>query len=215
MKLIPKYLSYAALLIVFGSVFSACSISTNQPQTANTNSANTANSAEVSKSSGDSAIANKLSENKTESSNSAPNSSATPDKAEGQKVIDKYIAGVAKVSDGEEYKEARKLFYGDIDGDGDEDAVAQFTVEGMGGGNNYSFELAVFKNDNGKLTAITDEVVGGKLNRNVELKRIEKGVIYLDTKEYAEDDGACCPSIEGKTSYVLEGKKLVEKKQPK
>jgi len=204
-----------AFLILFGLSFSGCNVSINPPQTVNTNSTNAANSAEVSKSSGESTIANKLSENKTENTNSAPISAATPDKTEGQKIIDKYIAGVAKVSDGEEYKEARKVLYGDIDGDGDEDAVAQFTVEGMGGGNNYSFELAVFKNDGGKLTAITDEVVGGKLNRNVELKRIEKGVIYLDTKEYAEDDGACCPSIEGKTSYIVQGKKLIEKKLSK
>lgn len=215
MRMITRGFNCFAFLILFGLSFSGCNVSINPPQTANTNSGNATNSAEVSKTSGDSTIANKLSENKTETSNSAPSSAATPDKTEGQKVIDKYIAGVAKVSDGEEYKDARKVLYGDIDGDGDEDAVAQFTVEGMGGGNNYSFELAVFKNDGGKLTAVTDEVVGGKLNRNVELKRIEKGVIYLDTKEYAEDDGACCPSIEGKTSYVLQGKKLVEKKLSK
>lgn len=215
MRMITRGFNCFAFLILFALSFSGCNVSINPPQTANTNTANATNSAEVSKSSGDSVIANKLSENKTENTNSSPSSAATPDKVEGQKVIDKYIAGVAKVSDGEEYKEARKILYGDIDGDGDEDAVAQFTVEGMGGGNNYSFELAVFKNDSGKLTAVTDEVVGGKLNRNVELKRIEKGVIYLDTKEYAEDDGACCPSIEGKTSYILQGKKLVEKKQPK
>lgn len=204
-----------AFLILFGLSFSGCNVSINPPQTANANSANAANSAEVSKSSGDSTIANKLSENKSETSDPAPISSATPDKTEGQKVIDKYIAGVAKVSDGEEYKEARKVLYGDTDGDGDEDAVAQFTVEGMGGGNNYIFYLAVFKNDGGKLTAVTDEAAGGKLSRGIELTKIEKGVIYLDTKEYDEDDGSCCPSIEGKTTYVLQGKKLVEKKQPK
>jgi len=215
MKVITRGFSCFAFLFIFGLSFSGCSVSINSPQTANTNSVNAANSTEVSKTSGDSAIANKLSENKTETSNSAPQTSATPDKIEGQKVIDKYIAGVAKVSDASEYKEARKILYGDIDGDGDEDAIVQFTIEGMGGGNNYGFSLAAFKNDDGKLTAITDEVVGGKMNREVELKRIEKGVIYLDTKEYAENDGACCPSIAGKTSFVLEGKKLVEKKQPK
>lgn len=215
MRVITRGFSYFAFLFILGLVFSGCSVSINSPQTANTNSVNAANSTEVSKTSGDSAIANKLSENKNEVSNSAPQTSATPDKIEGQKVIDKYIAGVAKVSDASEYKEARKILYGDIDGDGDDDAIVQFTIEGMGGGNNYGFSLAAFKNDDGKLTAITDEVVGGKMNREVELKRIEKGVIYLDTKEYAENDGACCPSIEGKTSFVLEGKKLVEKKQPK
>ncbi len=138
--------------------------------------------------------------------------SATPDKAQRQQTIDKYIAGVAKVSDAEEYKEARKILYGDLDGDGDEDAAAQFTIEGMGGGNNYGFYLAVFRNENGKFTAVTDEVIGGKLNRNVEFTKIENGKMYFDTKGYGKDDGACCPSIAGKTSFVLEGNKIVEKK---
>ena len=119
---------------------------------------------------------------------------------------------MAKVSDAEEYKEARKILDGDLDGDGDEDTAVQFTIEGMGGGNMFSFYLAVFRNDNGKFTAVTDEVIGGKLNRNVEFTKIENGTMYFDTKNYADGDGACCPSIAGKTSYILEGNKLVEKK---
>ena len=138
--------------------------------------------------------------------------SATPDKEQRQKTIDKYIAGVAKVSDAEEYKEARKILYGDLDGDGDEDAAAQFTIEGMGGGNMYNFYLAVFKNENGKFTAVTDEPIGGKLNRDVEFTKIENGKMFFDTKGYGKDDGACCPSIAGKTSFVLEGNKIVEVK---
>lgn len=137
----------------------------------------------------------------------------TPDKADGTKTIDRYIAGVAKVSDASEYKAARKILYGDLDGDGDEDAAVQFTIEGMGGGNNYGFYLAVFKNENGKLTAVTDEVIGGKLNRDVTLTKIEDGKIRFDTKDYDDDDGACCPSIEGKTTYILVNNKLKEVKK--
>ena len=143
---------------------------------------------------------------------SEPVSTQLIDKTQSEQVIDRYIKGVAKVSDAAEYEEARKIIYGDLDGDGDEDAAAQFTIEGMGGGNNYGFWLAVFKNDNGKFTGITDEVIGGKMNRNVSLTKIEDGKIHLDTTEYDKDDGACCPSIEGKTSYILQGNKLVEKK---
>lgn len=215
MKIITRGFNCFAFLFLVCLSFSGCNISINPPQNANANSNSASNSAEVSKAANESAIANKLSENKTETANSAPQSSATPDKADGEKVIDKYIAGVAKVSDAGEYKEARKVLYSDIDGDGDDDAVVQFTIEGMGGSNNYSFELGVFRNDGGKLKAVTDEVVGGKLFRDVELKKVEKGVIYLDTKEYAPDDGACCPSIAGKTTFVLQGNKLVEKKPAK
>ena len=156
--------------------------------------------------------ANSVINNETVNAQTNTQTSATPDKEQKRKAIDQYIAGVAKVSDAEEYKEARKVLDGDLDGDGDEDTAVQFTIEGMGGGNNYGFYLAVFRNDNGKFTAVTDEVIGGKLNRNVEFTKIENGTMYFDTKNYAADDGACCPSIAGKTTYVLEENKLVEKK---
>lgn len=134
----------------------------------------------------------------------------TPDKTDGQKTINRYIAGVARTSGASEYKEARKIVYGDIDGDGDADAAVQFTIEGAGGGNMYTFYLAVFRNENGKLKVVTDDAVGGKLNRNVTLQQIKAQKIYLDTEEYAENDGACCPSIKGKAVYVLKNNKLAE-----
>lgn len=140
------------------------------------------------------------------------NSATSLDKVAAQKIINRYIAGVARTSGASEYREARKILYGDIDGDGDADAAVQFTIEGMGGGNNYAFYLAVFRNENGKLKPLTDEVVGGKLNRNVTLQRIGDRKIYLVTEEYAENDGACCPSIKGKTVYILKNNKLTEQK---
>ena len=199
---------FAFLLLIFGIVFSACI-----PATKNT----AQNSGENKSSEKSSAGGVEAPENKTVSTaNKEENPEQTtvaPDKRDGQKVIDRYIAGVAKVSDASEYEEARKIIYGDLDGDGDEDAAAQFTLEGVGGGgNNYGFYLAVFRNENGKLTGVTDDAIGGKLNRDVTFTKIEDGKMLFDTKGYAEDDGACCPSIEGKTAYVLEGEKLIEKK---
>ncbi len=48
----------------------------------------------------------------------------TPDKAQLQTTINRYIAGVAKVSgNADEPKQFRTIVYGDIDGDGDEDVV--------------------------------------------------------------------------------------------
>jgi hypothetical protein len=149
----------------------------------------------------------------TSASASKKTNPATPlDKVAAQKIINRYIAGVARTSGASEYKEARKIVYGDVDGDGDADAAVQFTIEGMGGGNNYAFYLAIFRNENGKLKPLTDEVVGGKLNRNVTLQKIDDRKIYLDTDEYAENDGACCPSIKGKTVYILKNNKLTEQK---
>ncbi len=137
----------------------------------------------------------------------------TADEANKQKIINRYLAGVSKVVGGEEYKEARIVVYGDIDGDGTGgDAAVQFTLEGMGGGNYYAFYLAVFRNENGNLKPLTDSAVGGKLSRAVTLKQIKDKKIYLDTKGYAENDGACCPSIKGQTVYILKNRKLLEVK---
>jgi len=138
-----------------------------------------------------------------------------PAQSEVLKIINRYIAGVARVSGASEYKEARKIIYGDVDGDRDKDAVVQFTIEGEGGGNYYAFYLAVFGNENGKFKLLTDEVVGGKLKRNVNLRQIKNGKIYIDTQDYDKDDGACCPSIKGKTIYILKNKKLKEIKENK
>lgn len=44
-----------------------------------------------------------------------------------QKAIDRYIEKVRE--DADEYKEARKIIYGDVDGDGTKDAVVQYTLE--------------------------------------------------------------------------------------
>jgi hypothetical protein len=93
------------------------------------------------------------------------------DKAQALKAIDNYVKGVVEIKNASEYKEARLIVYGDIDSNGREDAAVQFTVEGEGGGNYYAFYLAVFKNVDGKLELITDKSVGGKLNREVTLKR--------------------------------------------
>lgn len=202
--------SFVFFLLISGSSLSGCRTSSNADR-----SSDQAKVAEGAASVEKSAQTNTNSVNANASGiDKDANSSSlqTIDKVQRDQAIDRYIKGVAKVSDAAEYEQGRKILYGDLDGDGDEDAVAQFTVEGMGGGNNYGFWLAVFRNDGGKFSGVTDEVVGGKMNRNVELEKIEGGKIYLDTTSYDGDDGACCPSIEGKTSYILQGKKLVENK---
>lgn len=198
---------FAFLIVIFGVIFSACISATKN--TAHNSSEN--KSSEKSSAGGVEAPENKSVSAENKEEKIEPKAVAL-DKTDAQKVIDRYIAGVAKVSDAEEYKEARKILYGDLDGDGDEDAAAQFTIEGMGGGNNYGFYLAVFRNENGKLKGVTDDAIGGKMNRDVTFTKIENGKMFFDTKGYAEDDGACCPSIEGKTSYILENDKLKEVK---
>jgi len=201
--------NFVVLLLICGSFWFGCETSANSERGSNQNKV-----AEVIIPFANSDA--KIKDNSSTETNeniSGAIASPTPVKAETLKIINRYISGVAEVSGASEYKEARKIIYGDVDGDRDEDAVVQFTIEGEGGGNYYAFYLAVFRNENGKFKPLTDEVVGGKLKRNVALKQIKNGKIYLDTEDYDKDDGACCPSIKGKTVYILKNKKLKEVKE--
>ncbi len=47
--------------------------------------------------------------------------------------INRYIAGVAKVTQTAEFKDARQVLFGDLDGDNDKDVVVQFTLENASG----------------------------------------------------------------------------------
>ena len=135
----------------------------------------------------------------------------TPDKNQLQKVINRYIAGVAKVTGFfEDDKKSRKIVYGDIDDDGDEDAVVFFALFPKGGNGDDDY-IAVFRNNEGQFVDVTYTKVASRGIRYVELKRIKDGKILLDTFRYSDEDAQCCPSINGKTSYVLNGNKLVEK----
>jgi hypothetical protein len=125
-------------------------------------------------------------------------------------VIDRYIAKQAAEDEGEEYKKARKIVRGDLDGDGTPDVAVLYTIEGQHGSNNYTQYLAAFLRMKGQLVAVGSEAVGGKMNRSVELEAIADGEILLRTKEYAEKDPACCPSKAGRAKYRLVGKKLKE-----
>ena len=61
-----------------------------------------------------------------------------------EKTIERYVEKIR--DDASEYKEARKILYGDVDGDGTKDAVVQYTLEGFGGGNSWGQSLVVFLN---------------------------------------------------------------------
>lgn len=62
--------------------------------------------------------------------------------------------------------------------------------------------LVYFKNTGDLLVAQVhsdDFNWGGNSGSRIELQRIENGKIYLQSFEYAHDDGRCCPSIPNTT----------------
>jgi hypothetical protein len=127
-------------------------------------------------------------------------------------VINAHIRKVAKSQGGAEYRESRILRFADVDGDGDEDAVAQYTVEGMGGGNSFVQMLAIFTNQKGVYRFTAEEVVGGKFaNRTSKLTNIENGKIILSTETCAEPpQGLCDNPKKGQAVFTFNNGKLKE-----
>lgn len=118
-------------------------------------------------------------------------------------VVNRFISREAEAAEAVEYKGARKILRGDVNGDGRADMVVLYTLEGFGGGNSYIQYLAVFLNQGRSFRYATHTGIGGKNLRSVELKSIRAGKINLDTLEYLPADGSCCPSKKVKTSFIF------------
>lgn len=128
--------------------------------------------------------------------------------------------GVAQLVDGEYEEEivpgaASKLviaFYqdmyafGDLDGDGVEDAAVVLATSGGGSGTFISLEAVI--NDRGT----PNHVATASLGDRVEVKSvaIEAGKITVDMVTHGPDDPLCCPTLEVTQIYRLQGDKLVQ-----
>jgi len=95
-------------------------------------------------------------------------------------------------------------------------AVAVFTIEGLGGGNNYTQFLAVFAAMSGdteghpkRMSLLDVMAVGGKGLRGIEFKNIRMKqskrniTITVSTAEYDPNDAMCCPSIKSEAQFII------------
>ncbi len=130
-----------------------------------------------------------------------------------QKAIVNHINKVRK--DAVEYREARKIVYGDVDGNSTKDAVVRYTLEGAGGGNSWGQNLAVFLNKKGVYKMSGDETVGGKFFRSFDLLKVAGKEIIGATKTCPDDEpqGLCKNPKKKRVKYVLLNGKLKEKKE--
>ena len=128
-----------------------------------------------------------------------------------EKTIDRYVEKIR--DDASEYKEARKIVYGDMDGDGTKDAVVQYTLEGAGGGNSWGQNLMVFLNKKDVYKAAGDMTVGGKFFRSFDLMKIVGKEIIgaAETCPKDEPQGVCENPKKKQVKYVLMNGKLKEK----
>lgn len=127
--------------------------------------------------------------------------------ASDEAVIDNAIAISAGSNAGDEYKDARKVATGDLDGDGAEDAAALFTIEDSAQNNSTQFLSAFLRQGDGVMKFASTTPVGGTGNA-IDGVTIEDGAIRLKTLTLGPDDADCCPSVVGKVEYLLHNGKL-------
>jgi hypothetical protein len=94
--------------------------------------------------------------------------------------------------------------FGDLNGDGAEDAVAVLATNT--GGTGTFFDLIALLNQNGAPLQIATTSFGDR--QFVKGLRIENGLIILDYMTQGPQDGACCPSQHNLRTYILEGGRL-------
>jgi hypothetical protein len=127
-----------------------------------------------------------------------------------EKAIDLHIEKIQ--DDASENKEARKIIYGDVNGDGIKDAVVQYILEGAGGGNSWGQSIAVFLKRKGVYKMTADETVGGKFFRSFDLLKVANREIIGATETCPDGDpqGMCENPEKKQVKYVLRNTKLLE-----
>ena len=106
------------------------------------------------------------------------------------------------------YFKAFDFAYGDLTGDGKEDAVI-LTVCNTGGTGNFS-EGFIFSVTGGKPALIGRIPGGDRANGGLRSARIDKGFLVVESNDVGENGGSCCPEFVITSSYRLRDGKLIE-----
>lgn len=120
-----------------------------------------------------------------------------------------------------------KVIFGDLNGDGVNDAFIDWCIEATdddqdaGGGNALMFLQCVKEGFSVYIKTGNDYVLmADKLKNNFtdegfsyEADKIDNGKIFCYNTSYAEDDPRCCPSLKRKIYLVFKGNKIVKPTQ--
>lgn len=121
--------------------------------------------------------------------------------------VDREIANEVAEEGGDEYKDARRVLLADLNGDGNNDAVVLYTIEGQGGGNGYFQSLATFyARPDG--WGFRGKIVVGAGVQSVEL--LGSKTLGLKVLTVGPDDADCCPSVESIQKYTWDGSTFVQ-----
>lgn len=104
------------------------------------------------------------------------------------------------------------LTYGDLDGDGADEAVV-VSICNTGGTGNFT-EAYVFTMRNGEPKRIVTLEGGDRAYGGIREVRVEKGELVVETSDPGEFGGACCPELVITRRYKLKGRTLQESGKP-
>lgn len=110
------------------------------------------------------------------------------------------LMGFEKVHDGPLGADARRAI------------VARYTLEGCGGGNNWSATFGVFLVEGGRLREVplpADPRSQRALPQVVEGVRVQGARILVEGMNYGAEDARCCPSVPRRTALALQEGRLV------
>jgi hypothetical protein len=125
-----------------------------------------------------------------------------------------WIASHAQRVHGQAPRETRKSCEGDITGDGHTDVVVIYSIEGVGGGNDWTQYATVLTSAPQGYGATLPKEVGGKGVRTVEGCAIAGTTVELDVKTHGPQDASCCPSVAGKARFAFEKGALTDAPTP-
>lgn len=110
----------------------------------------------------------------------------------------------------------KESFVADLTTDGVAEGLVTYVVTPRydnGGGNWWTQGAAIFYTEQGELyyfEVVFPNIGSGDGSGSYTVTGISDGIIQVAALSYADDDPHCCPSIETKHKFKLEGKGLVE-----
>ena len=134
-------------------------------------------------------------------------SSAPPNLSQLEAAADAAIRGKARDDGGEEYQDARRSVTGDLNGDGQSDIAAIFTVE-VAADNSYTQYLVVATGQADGTVQWADTIPVGGRGHEVTGLTIQEGAAQLTSLTVGPEDPDCCPTMEVTADYLLHNGKL-------
>lgn len=113
-----------------------------------------------------------------------------------------------KRGDNQFYFVAAKPEYGDVNGDGQDEAIIM-TGCNTGGSGTFS-EGFIYTMRNGKAVLLTNLAGGDRADGGFHRLSIQGGLVVVETYDHKDSSGACCPDFVDTQKYKWNGRRLVK-----